>query len=407
MGFNFGAFGSGMSEGIQTGSTLADQQLSRQLKNQQLQEYLNAQAAQRAFTNVSIPGANAMPGTPQQPGSGTPTLAQLPIVGPLVRGAQSAGNAFSDFFGGGPSDGSMSPPPGQTQVAATPPAPIRNENFDPANTPPVTDASYQLPGMQARAVVAQAMDRANPGLRQSNPQVFAQAVQLGVDHVQKQLGNEAAIAKQNAEVGHLGAQTEAEKSKVPLNESHAKLYEERSKYGPYGRTQQDQINKDITTQINQSSVQLRHYENQKTRLLQSPVMTPEIQRQIVDANNHIQYYQNHLGILQKQQPDYTPPAAATPAPVTPNISAPKQAELKPVIDKMVGLGGDPVQTTNFVKYLQAKGVPQEEINYVLMTTKNRLTNPNIGNTASGGTGSGPKIRDSLYSEQSPTIPMSR
>src|SRR4029450_13753598 len=98
MGFNFGAFAGGTADGIATGSTLADQQLSRQLKQQQLQEYLNAQAAQRAFTNVAIPGADAMPGTPQQLGSGTPTMMQLPIIGPVARGLQSAGNSFMDLF---------------------------------------------------------------------------------------------------------------------------------------------------------------------------------------------------------------------------------------------------------------------------------------------------------------------
>ena len=119
---NFGALAGGMSEGIGQGSTLADQALSRQLKQQQMQEYLNAQAATRAFTNMAIPGANAMPGTPQQPGSGLPTMAQLPIIGPIARGMEGVGNAFGDLLGFGQGQrGSSGPMPPMPPCPMPPP----------------------------------------------------------------------------------------------------------------------------------------------------------------------------------------------------------------------------------------------------------------------------------------------
>lgn len=398
MGFNFGAFGSGLSEGIGQGVSIQDQQLSRQLKQQQLQEYLNNQAAQRAMTNVAMPGASAMPGTPGNPGSGTPLLAQMPFLGPIVRGFQGAGDMFKNFLPStGPEDTAMPPPPQAPQgpppqaaptQAAPSPAPA-------AQSAPTDQGGAPIPGMQVYSVVAQAIDRANPGLRTSNPQAFSAAVQLGVNHIKDYATNQAAISKQNAETTHLGAQTEAEKSKVPLNEAHAHMYEERSKYGPYGKTPVDQLNKQIQAELTNNATMLRHYETEKARLLQAPVQTPEIKALVVETNGRIKAHADRDKILRAQLP--TADIGKTPAPPggtstvdTPSVTAAKQAELNPIINTMVGLGGDPVKTTQYTKKLMAAGVPKNEIEHILKTAQARLAVRN-DRLPQGGAQAAPQI----------------
>lgn len=387
MGFNIGAFGSGLSEGIGQASTLQDQQLSRQLKQQQLQEYMNAQAGQRAFTNVAMPGANAMPGTPENPGSGWPTMAQLPVIGPIAQGIQDAGSSFMDLFGGGqggqPSGGMMPPVPMRSPMPSAPPSAAPDAAAGGPGLPQAQPAGAdhpglagtpQIPGMQIVTVVAQAIDKANPGLRQSNPQAFTQAVQMGVKQVTDYASNQAEIGKRNAEISHLGAQTKAEESKVPLNESHAKLFESRAA-NPGGKSAIDVMNKDINTQITQTGVALRHYENLKSRALSAPVLTPELKAMAAEAQNYINALQVQMSTLKKQQTDYTPPKAAPQEMELPKVSPGKATLLGPIIDQMVKLDSDPVKTTKYHNQLKAGGMPEDEIRYVLMSAKARLANP--------------------------------
>lgn len=368
---NFGALAGGAADGLQSGSVLADQALSRQLKQQQLQEYLNAQAGQRAFTNMAIPGMSAMPGTPQQPGSGLPTMAQLPILGPISRGLESAGNAFGDLLGFG------SPAP---QPAPGMPLPGRGERPEAGQPSPAPQASSgsmtAMPGMETMQMVATAIDKANPGLKQGNPQAFAAAVQLGMQRINEYASAQLEAGKNTAEIGKLNAQTETEKSKLPVNASRAKYFDARAANPPTGKSVVDQMNKEIHSQLQKNAVQLRHYEDQKSRLLQAPVQTPEIKGLVVETQKYIDAHRIRQSDLEKQLPDVVGRGKEKPTQQTVKaveLAPAKKTALNVPLKRIIGFGGEPTQTTKYVKHLQAQGVPQDEINYLLMQAKEALS----------------------------------
>jgi hypothetical protein len=379
MAFNVGGFGSGFSEGMQNASVLSDQALSRQLKQQQLQEYLNAQAAQRAFTSMAIPGMGAMPGTPQQPGSGTPTLAQLPIIGPIAQGVEGVGNAFGELLGfGGGSGGPSGPSGGGGSPMPSMPMPSPGQRTDMGGDAGSSGAMTAVPGMPAMEtmrMVAAAIDKANPGLKQSNPQAFAAAVQLGTQRVTEYTNAQVEAGKAQAEIGKLNAQTGTEKSKIPVNEARTRYYDARAANPPGGKSIVDQMNKEIHAQLTKNAVQLRHYEDQKARLLQAPVQTPEIKGLVTETQRYIDAHRIRQSDLEKQLPDVVNRGKEKPAQTTvkaTEVAPAKKKALKASLDKIVSFNGDPTQTTRFVKFLQQKGVPQEEINYLLVTAKDAV-----------------------------------
>lgn len=377
---NFGALAGGTADGIQAGSTLADQALSRHLKQQQLQEYLNAQAGQRAFTNMAIPGMGAMPGTPQQPGSGLPTMMQLPIVGPIARGFQDAGNAFGDLLGfgsGSPAQGGSMPP------VPTPSAGPSMASSQPAAQPaPAQEgapaAAPILPGMETMQKVAQAIDKANPGLRTQNPQAFAQAVEIAMKRVNDYQAAQLEAGKTGAEVSRLNAQTKAEESKVPLNESRSKYYDARAKNPPGGGNPIKELNQQIQHELTNNAVMLRHYENENAQILQAPIQSPAMKAQYTENKRYIDAHRARDKILRSQLPTASLGEAKKPNTGTDSVKAvelpaQKKKALQMPLEKLVSFGGEPAQTTKFVKFLQSKGVPQEEINYLLMEAKSRLS----------------------------------
>lgn len=391
MGFNIGALAGGISDGWSAGVDLRSKDLQQQLTQHQLQEYQNAQAAQRAFTNMLIPGAQPMPGTPQQPGSGLPTMAQLPIIGPISRGIESAGQAFGDFFGmGGQPQASSAPPqtgarPAMPQSAPAAPSgmgAVSAQTQAPAG-PQTAALSGGTPGMPNAQMIAQAIDQANPGLKQRNPDAFAAAVNMGIQQIARFQDSQLAAAKTRAEIGDIESRGPLNKAKVETEGAKAGYYSERAR-NPSGKDPVKAVNDEIRHELTNNATQLRHYEDLKARALSAPVMTPQIKALVTEADGFIQAHRERDKILRSQlsTADLTkrPPGGKEPAappamaPPTPEV----QAKLAPIIGEMVQLSQTPEavqKITALVKHLQSKGVPANEINFMLMEANKATSSP--------------------------------
>lgn len=225
MGFNLGAFAGGMSGGLETGSQMADQRELRRLRAAQLGQLNAGNQGQQAWVNSMIPGGQPMPqGAGGQQGI-VPILSNMPIIGQLGRelglwgdvpqqpAAQPMAGQPPRFDLGGqgqPQGGGMPQQPSQgAPQAPQPPAQA------PSPSPmPVGQPAAQASPTSANAI-AMAIDKANPGLRASNPAAFAQAVQMGIAHVQEsekaKLQSDltrSQISGQDAENVYKGAQTQ-------------------------------------------------------------------------------------------------------------------------------------------------------------------------------------------------------
>lgn len=384
MGFNFGALAGGMADGWQAGVDLTSKGMQQQLTANQLQEYANAQAAQRAFTNMLIPGAQPMPGTPEQPGSGLPTMAQLPIIGPIARGVQGAGQAFGDLLGVGGGPQASSAPPQSGARPAMPQATPQSAPAAPAAPGPQTASlGGGIPGMPNAQMIAQAIDQANPGLKQRNPDAFAAAVNMGMQQIARFQDQQMAAAKSRAEIGKIESEVPLNKAKVGTEEAKAGYYSERSR-NPSGKDPVKAVNDEIRHELTNNATQLRHYEDLKARALSAPVMTPQIKALVTEAEQYIVAHRERDKILRSQLSTADlrkrPPGGVEPA-APPAMAPPPpeiQAKLAPIIGEMVQLAATPEaaqKITALVKHLQSKGVPANEINFMLMEANKATSAP--------------------------------
>lgn len=504
MGFNFGALGSGLSEGLQSGTQMADQMQMRKLRQAQLGAFNAGQQGQQAWVNSMIPGAQPMPQGAQH-GGVVPILSNLPLVGAIGRelglwgdtpqsaqqpqaGGQAGGAPSGPGFVPSPSG----PPQGQS------PAP---QGGQPAQPAPQAAPQPQQPAASALPItpdiVAAAIDRANPGLRASNPAAFAQAVQLGLAHAQQmtktQLDTDltrSQIAGQNAENQYKGAQTanlqgpqadltrattentraqtEVHKgqallapAKQKLEEAKQKLEELKAdqaqrlmglqeaemnaKIGDFAsqrsyrdaqianfnadqkiKTQEQKIkeaeanakiehmgaqskeatahaglyesqsgkdgvsaarDKEVNVALGKAQVQLRHYENMKSHLLQSvnpneprvKALMQEVEPFIQQNRARVQELEGQLSTAHKALAQSAPQAA-------PEIPAPRQQELSKISSKMLELeqADDREGGKKLVAAMKAKGMPDYEIQWALRqaqamsnSAKNKPQSPQV------------------------------
>lgn len=223
MGFNFGALAGGMAEGIESGVNLRDQILARQLKQAQLNAFNNNNLGQQAWTNAQIPGMTPMPQGANPGGGGViPILQQLPLVGQL---GQELG-----LWGPTPAAAQppMPSPQGSAPMGGMPrgqpsPAPQPQAGSAPAQAPsqPVGQnaASTTSTGAPSIQDVAMAVDKANPGLRQSNPAAFSEAVKLGFKYAQEQAATALDTRYKESQIAGMGSENklrEAQAANLPV-----------------------------------------------------------------------------------------------------------------------------------------------------------------------------------------------
>lgn len=213
MGFNFGALAGGAAKGIESGTNIADQIQQRRLREAQLNLFNANNLGQQAFTNSLIPGSAPMP-QGANPGGGTmDTLSRLPLVGQIGREL----GLWGDVPGGqgAPQAGGMSapqpgmPPAGQPSGMAPQPS---SPSPSPAGQP-------QPAGGDITNTVAQAIDRANPGLRMSNPAAFSAAVMMGVEHAKSQQAAMLDTDYKRAQITGMGSENElrqAQAKNIPV-----------------------------------------------------------------------------------------------------------------------------------------------------------------------------------------------
>ncbi len=99
-------------------------------------------------------------------------------------------------------------------------------------------------------------------------------------------------------------------------------------------------------------------------------MTPEIKSMVKEAQQYIEAHRARDKILRSQLSTADlgkkPQAVAIQAVELPLA---KKTAIKPSLDKLVGFKGDALKTTQYVKFLKDKGVPEDEMNYLLSTAK--------------------------------------
>jgi hypothetical protein len=206
MGFNLGALAGGAAEGIESGVSLNDQIQQRRLREAQLNAFNDQNLAQQAFTNSQIPGISV--GQPQQP---QPLISQMPVIGPL-------GRSFGLW--GAPPPPASQPSPVPQQGGMMPPGQpaMPQANAAPGPAGPASQPSPQ--GVDNPQAIAQAIDMANPGLRQSNPAAFSQAVRLGVEYAQNQKMQGMDIRLKEAQIAGQGSENklrDAQVESMPLD----------------------------------------------------------------------------------------------------------------------------------------------------------------------------------------------
>lgn len=494
MGFNLGAFAGGMSGGLESGTQMADQMQMRKLRQAQLGAFNAGQQGQQAWVNSMIPGAQPMPQGAQH-GGVVPILSNLPLVGAIGRELGLWGDtpqaAQQPQAGGPPSGPGFVPSPSGPPQGQSP----ASQGGQPAQPAPQAAPQPQQPAASAPPItpdiVAAAIDRANPGLRASNPAAFAQAVQLGLAHAQQmtktQLDTDltrSQIAGQNAENQYKGAQTanlqgpqtdltrattentraqtEVHKgqallapAKQKLEEAKQKLEELKAdqaqrlmglqeaemnaKIGDFAsqrsyrdaqianfnadqkiKTQEQKIkeaetnakiehmgaqskeatahaglyesqsgkdgvsaarDKEVNVALGKAQVQLRHYENMKSHLLQSVNPNePRVKALMQEVEPFIQQNRARVQELEEQlSTAHKAPAQAAPQ-ATPEIPAPRQQELSKISSKMLEFAksNDKEGAQRLVAAMKAKGVPDHEIQWALQQART------MGNSAPTG-----------------------
>jgi hypothetical protein len=273
-----GGIGQGYSQELKNTGTINQNEMARlQYQNQKAQ-----QLGQQAYMNTLFPGSQSVP---QPNGMQLPHLAQLPIIGPMgeaaglwkqppemqpsTMGAQpqpgaSVSPGTPPVPGGGmpapqmnPAFHSMpgaQPVPQQPQQGMVPPA-VRQEQGQRVESVPGFTS-----GMQVQQIAA-AIDKANPGLRQSNPQAFAAAVQYAQQQV-------AELTQQHTEQAYKGAQTEELGARAEMERQHGSYWADRAQTAGVA-------NKSLIEQFKRNDIAITSLENQKTRLAASFTTDPK------------------------------------------------------------------------------------------------------------------------------------
>lgn len=241
MGFNFGAFAGGMANGIESGVQVSDQMQQRALREAQLKALTSGQLGEQAYVQSLMPGGTPMPQGANQQGI-VPMLSKLPVVGAIGRelglwGEMPQVNQAPQPYG----QTSPGPQPGQgggQQAMSGQPQP--QASSAPTSQAPQPQAPAGQPSGQGFSPqeIATAIDKANPGLRVSNPAAFAQAVQIGIsraaemqksqlntDLTRSQIaGNQADTAyKAGPAVDLARAQTDNTKAMTEVHQGEARL----------------------------------------------------------------------------------------------------------------------------------------------------------------------------------------
>lgn len=297
---DFGSFAGGLSSGMQQGINSLDRLQLTKLRRQQLQEQQAQSLGGQAYYNSLFPGAMPMDQTQDKP-----WISQVPIVGPAIS------NLFD--LQGGQARGQVQPSPqmaqGQGVPAPSEGAPIQPlpQQPSPAQRPPMPEVNPAFrpaegeQNMLQRA--AQAIDRANPGLRQNNPQAFAFAVQRAIEVMQGMNTQQATLEHLRAQTGEIGARSEMERA-------HGEYYRGRSQAA-------NATNKAALEAAKQNDSTLRTLFAQRTRI-QTDWSIPVAQRQaqMQAVNQEIAARQARSQILWRQaQGDFSDvqsPAEGTP-----------------------------------------------------------------------------------------------
>lgn len=222
MGFNFGAFGKGLSEGITSGSNLLDQIQQRKLREAQLNAFNNANLGQQAFTNSMIPGATPVPYGASAGGGIGGVLSQVPIVGQI---GQELGLWGSPPGSAAPMPaGGRAPQPGGGWTPQTVPTPAPQASGRPAPAPaappampagqPAPAPASQASGVPSPQAIASAVDTANPGLRQGNPAAYANAVRLAIEHANQAAGMQLDMDYKRAQITGMGSENDLRKAQA-------------------------------------------------------------------------------------------------------------------------------------------------------------------------------------------------
>lgn len=243
MGFNFGAFAGGAADGMATGSQMADQMQQRKLRQAQMNALTNGQLGEQAYVQSMMPGAVPMPQGGNDQGGIVPMLSQMPVVGAIGRelglwgempGASSAPQPYGQAAPA-PQPGQGMPQHAMAGPSQAPGRPAPTSQAPQPQAQPAPQAGQQPATAQD---VAMAIDRANPGLRTSNPAAFAQAVQIGVNHMMEsqkfqQQGKlvDSQIAGQQADAAYksgpatnlAGAQADNTRAMTEVHQGEAKL----------------------------------------------------------------------------------------------------------------------------------------------------------------------------------------
>jgi hypothetical protein len=230
---DWGSFLGGAADGLSQGEKNVGQRQKNKMDNLAYQDALTQQAANQAVMNAIYPGSKPIP-SPQQQG-GLPSLAQAPVIGPL-------GNALGLWQQpaerpGIPQQGVAGPQPPTTTQRGVP-------------TPATPQPTFQ-PDMQPQQI-AILVDRANPGLRQTNPQAFVAAVQLAQQQMQQMRMGNLDTAYKGAQVKELGARGE-------LEQAHGDYYR-----GGANTTQAG--NKALLSMYHETETNIRNLQTQRSKI---------------------------------------------------------------------------------------------------------------------------------------------
>jgi hypothetical protein len=370
---DWGSFAGGVSSGLESGSQINQRNAGTAMSKEQLAQIIAQNAGAQAYIKSLYPGSMAVPPNVQPSAQGIdnqsmPAMSQMPVIGPAIQGLQNLFGGGSQppqgggnmpmrnpmFSGGIDGGGGMpqgSPPMGAIQPPQQPQPGMAMPTGQVQGGQPIERAQAQPapPQPQGMPVTPQALaiaiDRANPGLRQSNPRAFAQAVQIGMQQMAQMQGQQSEIAFKQAQAQELGARGEMETA-------HGQYYGDRARVAAQG-------NKALTTMYTQNEAAIRHLEAQKTKLRTAFDLKPaEKKMYVAETDRQLQGYYARRDELVKQMRGESSTSAPAPqgedkSPVTPlKISDSNLARLK----KM-----PPAQLQQLFENMEKKGASKEAL----------------------------------------------
>ncbi len=370
MAFNFGAFGGGLSSGLDSGISNRYNLTREQYLQQQLDMLAAQNMGQSAYANSLFPGASPMP---QQSGG----MRNIPLIGPLGSAlglwdnpqATQVAAAQQPTQGGGGLP--LQPMPAQ-QPAQMPPQGVAPGQGSGVPMPQPNPAFHAGQGFETSGggtpsqggeitpqQAAQTIDRANPGLRQRNPLAFSMAVQTLLEHTQQQAQTSLGREETKAKIADIRAQT-GERA------GHEAYYR--------GRAQsQNYIDKRITDEIKGNDRAITELEKEKTNLAKAPfgeIPSAKQERlaRVRELNGLLQGYRARGKILEDQLSGKTASTQTKTSAVEGAAGAPKTPEdlyssLKisdTTLKRFRSMSKD--KQTAAISNLRSKGVSEEQIN---------------------------------------------